>query len=364
MEDYQASLTAECETEYEFYPCPATLLTEAQFITTFRMCPTSKPILCPDGFCVKHGKDCRMVSECGYGQIQCPDGTCADSLSVCGTQVTCPSSRPFLCEDLSCKANEMDCISLEQCPDETPFRCPDTSCVSERSECPTGRHCDSETPILCDDGECYPDSVDVCEHITVGDCPQGRIRCWDNTCRVSESLCPARSCPPSLPYMCQNGRCVSEESNCPAICEDTTLCLLPPQLGVDLPSYVVRCCDGLSRDECCGFPQTNEQCPSDQVRCGDGVCREPSHCVNGDNCPPDYPYRCGDNECVSDPVACMTKTECGDGWLRCPSGVCVPSYGDCKLPLNRYDGFCDSDLPVMCADGTCAKTLKEVRKIE
>lgn len=360
MEEYQEDLLKQCANEYAIYPCPSILLTEPPAVSDYFMCPSEMPILCPDGTCVSHFSDCLETEECGYKNIQCPDGTCADSLASCGTLITCPRSRPFLCEDRSCKTNEKDCVAIEHCPKETPYRCPDSSCVETRSLCPTGRVCPPSTPILCDDGQCYPDSPEVCENTSIRDCPQGRIRCWDNSCRVAEALCPERTCPPTLPFMCQNGQCVETEEDCPAVCRDTVLCLLPPQLGEDQPSYNVKCCNGLSRDECCGFPQTAEVCPENTVRCGDGVCRAASDCVNGSSCPADYPYRCSNNECVEDPVKCITQTKCGDGWVKCPTGLCAPSYGDCKLPLTRYPTYCPEGLPVVCADKTCVRTLDEV----
>ena len=360
MEDYEQSLVEECASEAEFYPCPAVLMRETDVTQSTRMCPTFRPFLCPDGLCVRHSSDCKTIVPCGYGQIRCPDGTCANSVKSCGTMVTCPASRPILCEDLSCKMNEKDCVRMESCPSETPFRCPDTSCVKNHSECPAGRICDASTPILCDDGNCYPDEENVCENLDTKSCPRGRVRCWDNSCRVSLSLCPERYCSPSLPYMCQTGRCVTDPSICPVICEDATLCALPPQLGSDRFQYVVVCCNGLERDQCCGFPQTNEVCPEGEVRCPNGVCRREEECMNGYNCPKEYPYRCSNNKCVSDPMACMGLTSCGDGWVRCPAGTCAASYGDCRLLLTYYDGLCMQDKPIRCPDGNCAKTLLDV----
>ena len=360
MEDFQKSLAKECDREYNLYPCPSVLLTEPSVVSDYFMCPVDKPILCTDGTCSQHASDCSATDECSYNHIQCPDGTCAESLMDCGTMITCPTSRPFLCPDRSCKTSEKDCATLEHCPKDSPYRCPDGSCMLNRSLCPTGRVCPPATPVLCDDGQCYADEENVCERTSVSECPQGKIRCWDNTCRVAETLCPERTCTPALPYMCQNGQCVENEENCPAICRDSTLCLLPPRVGDSQPSYTTKCCNGLSRDECCGFPQTDEQCKEGMIRCGDGVCRKAEDCVNGNNCPMDYPYRCSNNQCVADPVECITLTECGDGWIRCPTGMCAPSYGDCILPLTRYLNQCPEEKPVICADKTCVRTLEEV----
>ena len=120
----------------------------------------------------------------------------------------------------------------------------------------------------------------------------------------------------------------------------------------------MRCCDNQTIEECCGFPQTDVVCQDGTVRCNDGECRQESECVNGVNCPPDYPYRCN-NQCVSDPLQCLKKPTCDDGWVRCGNGMCSPTYNECKLIGLRSD-FCPFDKPILCADSSCANTLEEV----
>lgn len=120
--------------------------------------------------------------------------------------------------------------------------------------------------------------------------------------------------------------------------------------------YVIRCCDNLSFVECCGYPQYSNVCDDDEELCNDGVCRPKGLCVNGVNCPVEYPYRCSNEECVSDPSQCMTNPVCRDGWVNCGNGLCAPSYGDCKMFL-LWNDICTDEVPVLCADGTCAATM-------
>ena len=120
--------------------------------------------------------------------------------------------------------------------------------------------------------------------------------------------------------------------------------------------YVIRCCDDLSYVECCGYPQYSNTCGDGEELCNDGVCRPEGLCVNGVNCPVEYPYRCSNEECVSDPSQCMTNPVCRDGWVNCGNGLCAPSYGDCKMFL-IWNDICTDEVPVLCADGTCAATM-------
>lgn len=358
MEEYAETLRVSCAEEADFYPCPIQLIDMDDIIISYRMCPSNNPILCPDGTCVSTSGDCMEVDSCLYNQIQCPDGTCTDSIQNCGTRVTCPSSRPFLCPDSTCRANEADCVSFESCPESTPFRCQDTSCATARTNCPMGIKCNATAPVLCEDLNCY-DSEEACEKVDTTNCPEGRVRCWDNTCRVSEDLCPTRGCPLHLPYMCDNGQCVADAASCPVTCESVMLCRIPPALGTSKVMYETRCCDSLDYDTCCGYPQFAESCPVGQTRCGDGVCRVQEECVNGVNCPPEYPYRCAGNICVSDPLQCLDTPSCLNGWVRCENGQCAPSYGDCVMITTRYSDLCTEDQPVLCADGICHQTLQE-----
>ena len=351
-------LRSDCAEEADFYPCPSQLIEAGSLAPSYRMCPTDSPILCPDGSCVSSSGDCRDVESCFYHQVQCPDGTCSNSMENCATRVTCPKSRPFLCPDSTCHANEADCVTFESCPSETPFRCPDTSCATSRANCPLGIHCNETAPILCDDFRCY-ESADACEKVNTNECPVGRVRCWDNTCRISQDLCPSHSCPLHVPYMCDNGQCVTDPSICSETCESVMLCKLPPKLGSATIEYETRCCDTSDYNACCGYPQFEEDCLEGEVRCGDGVCRKAEDCVNGVSCPPEYPYRCAGNTCVGDPLQCQNSPSCQDGWTRCPSGRCAPSYGDCMVSLARSDGQCPSDKPVQCSDGQCRRTLEE-----
>lgn len=358
MKQYNERLRSECIDEYDYYPCPRALIHSKVTFHSTHVCRTDTPILCPDGTCAIMSGDCAYNKECRNNQIQCPDGSCASTYEECGTPITCPSSRPFLCPDNTCHSSQDDCVDLERCPDDKPFRCPDTSCAATRYECPLELHCNSTAPIRCQDNQCYPNSPTVCENIDYSQCPLGKYRCWDNTCRISSDLCSQRTCPLYLPHMCADGKCVFSESECNASCENSMVCKLPIQLGENQQRYEIRCCGDLSLDDCCNYPQTDTVCTEGLVRCNDGECRPAEDCVNGVSCPPDYPYRCN-NECVSDPLQCLEKPLCQDGWVRCANGFCSPTYGECKLSNIRTD-FCPFDRPVLCADGSCVRTLQEV----
>ena len=358
MEEFTESLRIKCIDEYDYYPCSSLLIQSNQISYNNHVCRFDKPILCPDGTCVVMSGDCNENKECLYEQIQCPDGTCASSFNDCGTPITCPSSRPFLCPDNTCHSSQDDCVDLEKCPSSKPFRCPDTSCSATRYGCPLEMHCNATAPIRCEDNQCYPYSSDVCENIDTTTCPLGRYRCWDNTCRISKEVCPKRTCPLYLPYTCDDGTCVMNLKDCSSSCENSVTCKLPLLPGDSTIQYEVRCCDSESLEECCDFPQIDTQCEEGLVRCYDGECREKEKCVNGMNCPFDLPYRCG-NECVSDPIQCLEKPDCDNGWVRCKNGMCASSYGNCRNINIRID-YCPYDRPVLCADGSCVVTLKEV----
>ena len=218
----------------------------------------------------------------------------------------------------------------------------------------------ADTPILCEDNNCYPNSDSPCEDIT-SSCSGTRVRCSDGSCRVSSSVCPEQTCPLHLPVRCEDGKCVSDESECVPSCENSYLCRKPSRLGELYPEYEIKCCDNLSHEECCLYPQNADACSEQEERCQDGVCRTKGQCVNGVNCPKEYPYRCVNEECVRDPSQCMANPVCRDGWVDCGNGLCAPSYGDCKLFLTRRN-ICEGDKPVMCADGTCASTLGMVSR--
>ena len=219
----------------------------------------------------------------------------------------------------------------------------------------------ASTPILCEDYNCYPDSDFPCAAVT-SSCSGTRVRCSDGSCRPSSGMCPEHVCPLHLPYRCEDGRCVREETECVPSCENSFLCLLPLQLGERMARYVVRCCENASYQECCGYPQYARVCGDGEELCNDGVCRPVGYCVNGVNCPVEYPYRCSNEECVSDPSQCMTNPVCRDGWVDCGNGLCAPSYGDCKLLL-VWNNICTDEAPVLCADGTCAVTMGLVSSV-
>lgn len=358
MEKYNEILREECIDEYDFYPCPPLLINHDYISFSKHVCLSEAPVLCPDGSCVVMSGDCSDNTECLSEQIQCPDGTCSFSLADCPTPITCPSSRPFLCPDNTCHSSQDDCVDLEKCPSDKPFRCPDTSCSATRYECPLSITCNSTAPIRCEDNQCYPNSPTVCTNIDTSQCPLGRYRCWDNTCRISKDLCSERTCPLHLPFMCDDSRCVASQEDCTSSCENSVACKLPIQLGESQQQYEIRCCDDMTLEECCDYPQSDEACEEGEVRCDDGVCRAEEECVNGVSCPPDYPYRCN-NECVSDPIQCLAKPVCDNGWVRCSNGMCSPSYSECKI-MNMRTTFCPYDRPVLCADHSCATTLEEV----
>ena len=204
---------------------------------TSTTCPEDKPVLCTDGVCRADDKLC-SANECGGNTIRCPDGSCKESTILCATQTSCPASHPVKCEDSSCKKEVADCPVVEECPplaDGTKTaRCPDGSCASTLSACGTPTVCPASTPVMCWDRSCVA-SLSACP--AVQSCPaRFPMQCADGSCVADRASCPQDTrCAPAWPIKCLDGSCASMPELCPEASVDKgTLC----------PAGMVRCPQG------------------------------------------------------------------------------------------------------------------------
>lgn len=65
---------------------------------------------CYDGICRPKGAcKCIEYSGCKFGQVQCPNGSCAAVMSRCATIGLCPMDKPFNCGGGLCEKKMDDC---------------------------------------------------------------------------------------------------------------------------------------------------------------------------------------------------------------------------------------------------------------
>jgi hypothetical protein len=65
---------------------------------------------CPDGFCRPAGAcECVQWSGCPFNRYQCPDGTCMETFSQCGTMGFCEENQPWSCGGFECVENPPEC---------------------------------------------------------------------------------------------------------------------------------------------------------------------------------------------------------------------------------------------------------------
>jgi len=194
-----------------------------------------------------------------------------------------------MCTDGTCKASALECVADIQGNPRSPFT-PD-----QPAEDPVSGECsDPLLPYLCQDGKC----------------------------RAEFSQC---ICPLAAPYMCSSGRCVKTKESC----ETISAC------PVDLPK---RCPDGscAASDAQCNLV---EPCKGSTKRCVDGICR--SECPNFDGCPANLPLRCPNGVCLNaaNTTCALINDEsptCKSGMYKCIDGTCQQDPLDCPPTLREY----------------------------
>ncbi|KAK8802044.1 hypothetical protein WA158_006439 [Blastocystis sp. Blastoise] len=99
-------------------------------------CPFSRPLLCPNGLCVKFPRECDV-----HRNIKCPNShpylcynnECVTSYFKCPKE-ECPAGMNS-CWDGSCSKLSLLCPPLPLCPSPHPYRCPTGECVLLAEDC-------------------------------------------------------------------------------------------------------------------------------------------------------------------------------------------------------------------------------------
>ena len=350
------------EKAHDFYSC-----------STTETCPLNS-VQCPDFSCAASLSEC-VVRICKPGEFHCKDGKCVKSKSHCSTLCSCPDELPVKCSDKSCVEKNEDCSPIIPCPLNQPYKCTGGECRAKSEECPTLISCPAELPIKCCDGSCKtaryhcldvaqqrkcignqaicPDgscalSKQLCS--TTQSCLPNQVRCWDNSCENSLDKCQKidydqQVCPSNTPLKCPGGTCSSSLSNCPTqiICPITS---------------PIKCDDGNCR-ESISQCTSNTDCGLDLTRCPDGSCSADKVCGTPITCSTVAPYICYDNTCRRDPTDCPKMPNCPkNAPILCSDGNCVNQRINCI-------GFdkCDPTKPVRCPNLNCYPSVDDCEEI-
>ena len=188
------------------------------------LCPATIPVRCPDGSCTISILACPLPAtqlNCSANQLRCPSGHCALSPSGCPTTVSCGTGLSR-CADGTCRptcSNSLALTSYSHCG-AGEIVCPRTSggvaCAPSLSLCPTEITCPSSTPVRCVDNSCAQSSADcpvvsslISNQYLTSACvgggwkdslsscgtsvtcpPFAPVKCWDESCRVQAVDCP------------------------------------------------------------------------------------------------------------------------------------------------------------------------------
>jgi hypothetical protein len=338
------------------YRCPDSSCRQGhEDCPTGLICPSDRPILCDDGTCKEAIEQCSKGSECSYGLIRCPDGSCASK--SCGTPITCPREAPYRCYDSTCKRDPRDCPQVPKCSDTAPILCPDGTCASLRVLCTGFSACDKKTPVKCPDMSC---ARNIAECKAINGCPVGKVLCEDGSCAIHPSYCPSQKCPFHLPIKCDDGFCVSEKQYCDK----------PNGCPYNKP---FKCKNGLCTENevGCPFGNYNETtvCKENEYLCPDGSCAsDTSKCMNAVGCPFETPLKCVNGLCINpNKTSCAAGSCPKDSPVKCLNGICVKSVSHCPsfLDLEDYEQ-CKNEQNgniVPCADGRCVASAEQCRPL-
>jgi hypothetical protein len=91
------------------------------------------PYKCKDGSCVASQSECSTAPiTCDKGLNLCEDGICR---ATCPAYFGCPSTSPLHCPSGKCVKQFSECAGESNCPLDTPFRCFDGSCSATTASC-------------------------------------------------------------------------------------------------------------------------------------------------------------------------------------------------------------------------------------
>eukprot|EP00457_Paulinella_chromatophora_P000014 gb/GEZN01000014.1/.p1 GENE.gb/GEZN01000014.1/~~gb/GEZN01000014.1/.p1 ORF type:complete len:4933 (-),score=561.68 gb/GEZN01000014.1/:135-14933(-) len=302
-------------------------------------CPVLSDVLCPDGSCVANRAMCDEILPClpvlhGPGNtFRCRDGSCRPALIDCGTDITCERGD-VMCPNGHCATTVSLCEPPPTCP---PFQTPcqsDQSCVNVSLLCPSSPTCPLTAPVRCAGGLACRDTSSACPYAAF-DCPE--FTCPDRSCAPSRESCPSMVvCPPSLPVFCTSDlRCVANRAEC----SETEPCPA---------AYPLRCPDGSCRQtrlDCPSgihcYPSTPLLCPDHS--CSSGFCPVPPKERNmpcpTSGYPSSWTFRCPSGLCAWAWFLCPTRVTCEYGLVRCwdgtcrPIALCGPAVDVCPYPL-------------------------------
>jgi len=348
----------------------------------------------PDDECEPDPDDCRGGLECGSDQCNEEDGQCYECLdntqcpagwscveNDCQEGIACTTDEE--CPELSVCQNELcevvGCTLDEHCNGENICDAQTHECVGDPTDCrstlPGKLECEQPSPICLDQtGECVE-----CE--TDPDCSDGQFSevCVNNACENDPTDCrwnPEASCPTAGEMCDEFGNCVADPDHClNAGCVEWEHCDIPSgNCQVDIG----RC----NLDSQC-TTQADPACNLDTHFCAecytDGHCNDakkicdhaggyqcvlnPNHCANHQNCPSGYVCDFGGGDCIcsSPPCNCATDADCAFN-EDCISAQCVvnpdacSSDSDCtpffeRCVNDRCESSCTS-INKTCGDGS------------
>lgn len=131
-------------------------------------------------------------------------------------------------------------------------------------------------------------------------CGYGKYLCPNGICVQDPSNCALPLCPILSPYRCNDGTCVKNESQCPksacesthfyAYCNNSWRCIAKVEDQSDFVTYASVC---------------RNLCSSHMVTCFDGSCATSyENCPLGNGCPQTKPIKCHNGACVSNYDEC------------------------------------------------------------
>ena len=344
-------------------------------------CQPDKPLRCADGTCINPKKtECTPPLCEATMPIRCANGQCATSVAECSlaTKVNersgC-SNGMFMCADGRCVVSSEMCRALYVCGSNY-VKCGDGSCRVTNELCPEkAKLCPKE---MCGNGECV-DSADMCGR----KCPKGYSKCQTTgMCVKSENMgvsCPNEpqyksGCDDNNKVKCiHDGRCMSDYNKCISVnsaCnEDTPYLCADGKCVVDKSqcSYNTQC--GFEEMRCpingeCVAVGNEHMCTNDigcpihmPIRCANGQCvKMYSECKATISCEGDKPYLCSDGSCVKDYRFCNVDYPCTEeNMIKCNNGYCVSKAEQCD---NEND-LCPISSHIKCLNGKCVKHREE-----
>ena len=339
-------------------------------------CPLNM-VVCPDGSCRANEYMCKEPRLCKSDQILCPIGVCAPNIEECPRYPSCGNYR-FLSPMMACgktyagydtqpSTEEGEATASTRiirrtsntkgstgrhrrnlitttktilpfiavdCP-KGKIRCPDASCKKSYEDCATPINCGSL--IKCEDNSCKARISDC----PVYDCPSNLAKCWEGSCVDDYSKCPSGiTCTSTFPVLCPDLTCRSSVKECPK--------------DVECPIWApFRCGNGECRDTPLNCPSLSK-CPNKYLKCEDSACvKGPAQCLTKNiHCEePGYINCPADGKCAKSRSLCPTHITCPATYVKSWNGLCVKEKSDYLTSTNVLK--CSDPFPVRCHEGSC-----------